>query len=192
MATPDVIRDVGTTLLFLLRRSLPAAMVDPTRITVATPDEFQNLQRPQRPAVTLFLYRLGVASEVRNSPRRMVAGGRSTRPLLPLELHYLITPWAAQTTDEHRILGRILQIFYDHGEVGPAELQGDSWAAGDSAQVVLEALSIEDHYRIWDSTNLPYRLSLTYMVRVIGIEPAEVVSAAPVLEGRFQGPEDAP
>jgi hypothetical protein len=185
MATRDVIKDAGETLLTLLRNSIDSSIVDPSRISLSTPDEFGGYQRPANPVVTVFLYRIAVSAEMRNQPTRTLSDGRITRPLLPLELYFLITPWAKQTADEYRIVGRILQVLYDHPELGPADLQGDSWGEGDSVQIILESLPVDDHYRIWDSSNLPYRLSLTYLMRVIGIEPGEAISVAPVVEAEF-------
>jgi hypothetical protein len=154
MAQADVIRDMADTIVFLLRSTVPP-MVDQDRIFAVTPDEFEDLQNTDRPTITVFLYRVAVNSEMRNSPRRILGDGRVTRPLLPLELYYMITPWARETRDEFRIIGRILQVLYDRAEIGPADLQGTSWSH-------------------------PYRLSLTYIARVVGIEP-EVREVVPVV-----------
>jgi hypothetical protein len=181
VAAPDVIRDMGDTLLFLLRAGL-AGLVDPGRVVVGTPDEFEQLDDPAQPTVTVFLYRLGVNPQMRNGPRRLLPDGRTTRPLLPIELCYLVTAWARDTRDEYRITGRIVQALYDRPELGPADLQGASWEAGDTVQLVLETLSLDDHCRIWDATDLPYRLSLAYLARVVGIAPTESVIAPPVVE----------
>ncbi len=186
MATPDVVRDTADTLTFLLRSTLPP-MVAQDRIFAATPDEFDPLQDPDRPAITIFLYRVATNSEMRNSPRRVLPDGRVARPLLPLELYYMVTPWARETRDEFRIVGRVLQVLYDHAEIGPAELQGPSWTPADSVQLVLDSLPLEDHFRIWETTNLPYRLSLTYCARVIGIEPEVADGASIVASAQFTG-----
>jgi hypothetical protein len=183
VASADVVRDMGRTLLYLLRAGIPSSMVEPGNIKLATPDEFE--QNPAKPHITLFLYRVTICNEVRNSPHRTLADGRVTRPLLPLELRYLITPWASDTADEHRILGRIIQVLYDKAELGSADLQDTSWSKDDSVQLIFESLPPEDHYRIWDTTEIPYRLSLTYMCRVIGIEPTEKIGYPPVVEARL-------
>jgi hypothetical protein len=184
MASVDVIRDIGDTLTFLLRNSIDAAIVNPSNIVLSTPDDFDA--DPDQPVITLFLYRLSVNPELRNRPKRVLPDGSITRPLIPLELFYMITPWARNTRDEYRIVGRILQCMYDNAELGASQLQGTSWEAGDSVQIVLDSLPIDDHYRIWDSSSLPYRLSLTYMVRVIGIEPGQVTTYPPVTEADFR------
>lgn len=182
MATADVVRDMGETLLHLLRSGIPAGMVAPDDILVSTPDEFDELSPPARPTITVFLYRVAVNPEMRNGPRRLRPNGRMTRPLLPIDLNYLITPWAARTGDEALITGRVLQVLYDRAELGPADLQGPAWSPDDTVQLVLESLTLDDHFRIWETTDLPYRLSLPYTARVVGIEPAEELARPPVVE----------
>ncbi len=159
-----------------------------TDIIVATPDEFEPLAAraaPFPPTITVFLYRITIAAEVRNAPKRTLPNGAVTRPLLPLELHYLVTPWATDTAAEHRIVGHVLQVLYDRAELGPSDLQGASWMPGDSVQLTLAALPVEEHFQIWETTDAPYRLSLPYVARVIGIEPAQQRAVAPVLEAVF-------
>lgn len=187
MAAPDVIRDMGDTLLFLLRQGIDAAIVQPANIVISTPDEFDALQNPASPTLTIFLYRLSLHAETRNAPPRSAPDGRVNRQPLPLQLHYLITPWARRTQDEHRIVGRVLQVLYDNSDLGAAQLQGDSWHAGETVQIILESLTLDDHYRIWDSSGVPYRLSLSYLVRVIPVDSAVSRLAPPVLEARFGG-----
>jgi hypothetical protein len=185
MATADVLRDMGDTLVYLLRAGIPGSIVDPANIFVATPDEFMtSTRRPSRPSPS--------SCTASRSTRRCATAraascptANGSRPLLPLELSYLITPWAKETRDEFRIAGRVLQVLYDRAELGPADLQGTSWAADDSVQLVLESIPLEEHLRIWDTTELPYRLSLTYQARVVGLEPAEAEEVPPVAEAIF-------
>ena len=86
MATPDVLRDLSDTLLTILRGGVPALMVDPTRIVLATPDDFGAYVNPERPALTLFLYRVAVNPQMRNERKRTLPDGRIRRQPLPLEL----------------------------------------------------------------------------------------------------------
>jgi hypothetical protein len=189
MATVDVIRDMGDTLVYLLQSRIQPTIVSAANIFVATPDDFTTLNPPSQPTITVFLYRVGVNSEMRNSPRRTLPQGRTTRPLLPLELHYLITPWARETRDEYRVVGRILQALYDAAEIGPADLQGGSWSASDSVQLILQSLPVEEHFSIWETTDLSYRLSLTYMARVVGVEPDVELDVPPVVDAHLgRGP----
>ena len=72
-----------------------------------------------------------------------------------------------------------MQGLYDRAELGPAELTGTSWAADDTVQLVLETLTLEEHFCIWDTVDMPYRLSLTYMARIIGLRPRNRSSRCP-------------
>jgi hypothetical protein len=77
--------------------------------------------------------------------------------------------------EEARLLGAVLQALYENAEVGRAELAefgiAPEWSDIDSLQVVLRSLPVETHYRIWDASELGYRLSLAYAVRVTSIAP---------------------
>lgn len=182
MIGPDVVRDAGDSIVFLLRGGVPAAMVDPTRILLATPDEFATLATPPNPHITVFLYRIAVNGEMRNVPPRLLAGGRIEGRALPLDLFFLVTAWASDTRDELRILGRVLQVLHEAPVLGPSDLVGASWESDDAIQVVFDSLPLDDHYRIWDSTKVPYRLSLTYVARVIRIVPVTTIAPPPVVE----------
>ena len=188
MAGPNVVRDMGDTLVHLLQAAIPP-LVPAANIKLSTPSRFEGLDAPLAPpTITIFLYRITVNPTMRNGPRRCVAGGGTTRPLMPIELRYLITPWANETGGEHTIAGHILQALYDRTELGPADLRGDSWSDDDSVQLVLDdLLSTEEYYQIWSNAQLPYRLSLTYLARIVGIEPTETVTTAPVVSATFTG-----
>jgi uncharacterized protein DUF4255 len=170
---------MGDTIVYLLRAGVPP-LVNPNDIALSTPDDFNSA--PNQPTITVFLYRVSISPEMRNGPKRVLPDGRVTRPLLPLDLRYLITAWAKDTRGELQLIGRILQVLYDHPELGPADLQGTSWDVDDTVQLVCETLGVEDHYRIWDTTEIPYRLSLTYLARVVGLAPTEALQIAPVVE----------
>jgi hypothetical protein len=176
---------MGETIVGLLQGAL-SGIVAPGNVRVATADNFHDLEPPPQPTCTVFLYRIAVNSVMRNGPRVPLQGGATTRPPLPIDLCYLITPWAKDPRDEHLIIGTIMQSLYDRAELGLAELSGASWAPDDSVQLVLEMLTLEEHFCIWDTVGMPYRLSLTYMARIVGISSTERIVAPPVTQVIFQ------
>jgi uncharacterized protein DUF4255 len=183
MAGPDVIRDTGDTIVELLQAGIPSAVVNPARIVLATPDEFDGLQNPPQPTLTVFLYRVALHCATRNAARRLTPDGRVQRQPLPLELNFMITPWARETRAELLMAGRVLQVMHDHGELGPADLVGASWEPTDSVQIVFDSLPLEDHYRIWDANHdVSYRLSLMYTARVISIAATQLLAEPPVID----------
>ncbi len=172
---------MAETLVFLLRGGL-TGVVDPSKIAVATPDEFEDLRDPAKPNITIFLYRIAVNPQMRNNPRRVKPDGTMQPTPLPIELSFLITAWAKDTRDELKLIGRILQILYDRRELGTADFVGTSWEKDDTVQLILESLPLEDHYRIWDANEVPYRLSLTYTARVVGLSSTETITGPPIVD----------
>jgi hypothetical protein len=183
VATADAVRDIGDTLVFLLRAGIPA--LDPDSIAVATPEDFEDMRSTTKPNITVFMYRIAVNPQMRNNPRRMRPDGTSSPTPLPLELSVLITAWAKDTRDELKLIGRILQVLYDRRELGAADLVGTSWEPDDTVQLILESLPLEDHYRLWDASNVPYRLSLTYLARVVGLSATDIQIVPPVVDAAF-------
>jgi hypothetical protein len=175
---------MGETLVSILQAAL-TGIVAPNNIKIATPDSFQGLQGAPNPTCTIFLYRVAVNPVMRNGLRVQLGPGVTSRAPLPIDISYLITPWSKDPRDEHLILGTILQALYDRAELGAADLSGPSWSAGDTVQLVLETLTLEEHFCIWDTVGMPYRLSLTYMARVLGIASTEQVTAPPVVRALF-------
>lgn len=186
MAKPEVVADVGRTIKALLAQGLTGLVAD-VDIKIFTPDQMKGFSFTN-PSVTIFLYHLSINAERRNSGTLPLGNGKFTRQPLPLDLRYLITPWVKDTSDAHTVCGYIMRALYDNDSVGPSDLVGNSWAQDDTLQLVLESLPVDEHYDIWQPTGLPYRLSLSYLARVIGLDSAVISSAAPVITANFGGP----
>lgn len=205
MATWQLIEHASLTLKRLLEQHVLATLGAPSvTIELATAHSFPNLGAAKTPTITLFLYRCVENCELRNAPRRRLSDGTLVRQPLVLELCYLVTPWgvragtgavddATATQEEHRLLGLIMQCFYDHAEVGRAELADvpissptpPVWQPTDTLQIVMESLPVEDHYRIWDAGEMPYRMSATYRVRILGLDPSQAEATTPVVDARY-------
>ena len=191
---------MGRTLAFRIQQHVDAAMATTVDVRVVTPASFALLGNAGNPTISLFLYRVVENAESRNRPATRLPDGRTRRPPIPLELCYLVTAWAARppgqvdgaadqlaAREEHRLLGLVVQARAEAGTLGSAELYEEEptnpvFSSHDTVQVILEPLPVEDHYRIWDCAELPYRLSLTYKARVVGIDLAAKAAAPPVTD----------
>jgi hypothetical protein len=166
MASPSVVRDMGETLASVLQTAL-SGMVAPANVRVATPDIFHELKPTPQPTCTIFLYRVAVNPAPRNELGAPPESG--SRPPLPVDLSYLITPWAKDPRDEHLMLGRILQGLHDRAILGGADLIGASWAPGDTVRLAAEPMTMQEQFCIWDTVEMPYRLSLSYVAQIVGM-----------------------
>jgi len=182
LATTDAPAFLGDTIISLLQTGLNG-LVAPADVILSTPDDFKDFA-PHQPSVTAFLYHVGINSELRNGPSRPSGNGR--RPQLPLDLHFLLTPWTKDTRDAYRIIGAISLLFYDHAVLSFGDLLGDDvWAPDDTVELVMESLPVQDLFDIWDPTDIPFKLSLTYLARIIGLDSALSTAAAPVASATF-------
>lgn len=198
MANWRAIRHAGLTLVDLLQHRVDSAGLTVT-VQLATAQSFQQLAGSRTSTITVFLYRVTENAELRNAPRPRRADGSTTAAPMAVELCYLITPWgvrasdsaeadAAAAAEEAGLLGLIMQTLKARAELSRGELYEDPtrpdavWGVTDTAQVIHETLSIEDQYRIWDASELPYRLSASYRMRVVGIDALDVERAPPVID----------
>jgi Pvc16 N-terminal domain len=187
VATSDAVACVGETIKALLQGGL-APIVASSDVIISTPDDFKNFA-PSNPSVTIFLYHVCINAEMRNTPGPPNA---SRAPALPLELRYLITPWTKRTFDAHRIIGLIAQLLNDRASLTFSDLQTTGvcagvWLTDDTVQLLMESIPVEQHYDIWEPTEIPYKLSLAYLARVIGIDSNLPVGGPPVVNAAFQG-----
>lgn len=121
------------------------------------------------PALSIFLYRVDFNKSMRAA--WSAVSEQDGRSHLALDLHYLITPWAENAEDEHRVLGRAMQCLETTPILtGPLLHSSGEWDSGESLQVVLEEVSSEAVMRMFDSLPTDYRLSVPYIARVMRLD----------------------
>lgn len=124
-------------------------------------------------AVTLFLYRVTVNEQLRNT----FQAGRTPdgfAPALPVDLHFMLSVWASSAGAEHTVFAWALRQMADLQLLDTAALGPEAqWAEGDVLQVLPSELTIEDQMRIWDALEPAYRLSATYVVRAVRLDAVE-------------------
>ena len=132
------------------------------------------------PALSIFLYRVDFNKVMRAA--WSAAAEQDGRSHLGLDLHYLMTPWAENAEDDHRVLGRAMQILETTPILsGPMLHSSGEWAAGESIQIVLEEVSTEAVMRIFDSLPTDYRLSVPYIARVMRLDGRVAAPEPPVI-----------
>lgn len=138
--------------------------------------------------VSLFLYRVVVNGSVRTPPGRRLPSGDRQRTQLPLDLHYLVTIWATSATTQHQIAGWIMRTFESTPIIPEGVLHGarpNVFTPDETVEIVLNDLTNEDLFRIWDILGASYHLSIPYLVRNVRIEAHETVTEGPPVEERI-------
>jgi len=132
--------------------------------------------------LSLYLYRVMVNEHA----RRQSAGNSSDAPLA-VDLHFLITIWSESAAAEQTICAWVMSQLHQHPIMDISSLTEEGgWRNDDVVQIIPAELSNEDLMRIWDALAPDYRLSLSYIARVIRIDSAGATEGLPVVAKRFQ------
>lgn len=91
MATANAIAAVGQAILALVAAGVPRDEFALAQFQLYQAKDFQS---PMEEGLSLYLYRITPAGEIRNYPPRIAPDGRRYRQVLPINLHYLLSSWA--------------------------------------------------------------------------------------------------
>ncbi|MGE0598874.1 MAG: Pvc16 family protein [Dehalococcoidia bacterium] len=125
--------------------------------------------RLSRPTLNLFLYDIRERTGFRDDTPEMKyeAGGRFRRQRPPrrIDLSYMVTAWAREADDEHRILSRTLAAMFRAGEIDPRFFQGE---LVNSDYPLLARIVPSDHVAkpadMWGVLDNELRTSLVWVV----------------------------
>ena len=134
--------------------------------------------------VTLFLHRITSNEQFRSTTSLQ---DTTRRPVLFLDLHYLVTYWGSEAQAEHKLLAWTMQQLQSYPILDKSILTTDAqWESTETVQLTPADLSLEDILRIWDALGPKYRLSVSYIARVVRIDGAPVPTGLPVVATRFR------
>lgn len=172
MAGYTIIADVGNTLVKILRENMvPDVIANADAIGLCSPADKGDF------VLGLYLYDVKESEEVFDSGMRMAGKNEQRYPSKYLNLFYMLTAYSMsdvkfRSAEEQRILGRVIQVLMDHGNLD-GELQTASVGTY-SVRVEMLRLDNEEKMRLWNMPDVPYKLSLYYKVSPIEIESTRV------------------
>ena len=184
MSAFRVIADVSRTLESVLTAGLSTLVPGPPPVAEVHDLQGNIATKPAR--LTLFLFEVVEDASMRNRPPTRTdtvapPGIQITKPPMALLLRYLMTAWSGDRFTEHQILGRTLQVLYDGAIIAGPLLQGATLQNTDvSLKLTLAPITLEERARVFYSVQRPYKLSLTYDVRVVNIDSLLAAARPPV------------
>lgn len=185
MANLRAIHSVGASLITYLRNSYPEDLrqAHSCKFTLLSSGELEEGGISET-TLSLLLYRVSINEHLRNVTRGPDV--RNGVPPLALDLHYLLTVWADTALKEQTILAWAMRELYHHSMLDTSSLSSEAnWQAGDVVQVLPTDLTNDDIMRIWDALPPAYRLSVSYVARVVRIDPDVGEDMAPVVATRY-------
>ena len=161
---------------------LPGEPIGTTKAVLVRSEDFDKANVAASipaPGLSIFLYRVDFNKAMRAAWSGV--GFHDGRTHLPLDLHFLITPWAKNAEHELCILGRAMQCLETRPILsGPLLHPLANWATNEAIQIVLEEVSTEAVMRTFDSLPTEYKLSVPYIARITRIDGRSVAVSPPV------------
>ncbi len=177
------LRATSQTLVSYLRSRLEADAVlgglfDPAQggtmvVSLDTPSEM--VERPAE-GLSVWLYRVVRDDQRLNAPPERVGLDRFRPTPLPLRLHYLLTPIRERETSAelgHEVLGKALQVLYEHPVMRGVDLEPGLSPSAVELAIRLETIDLEEITRVWEALDESYRLSVSYEVTVVAVDPEQ-------------------
>lgn len=153
MADFRAISAVTTTIADMLReRYAGSGLGGSLNVEAYQPKDFHD---PMKDGIALFLWRVTPNTGRRNPGPRIDALGRRFKPSFPVDLSYLIVPFADKADRQQRLFGWMLRAIEDFGPLLATRLNNaladsDLFAQPEGLELVNEPLSIPDQLTLWD------------------------------------------
>jgi len=178
MSDYKVLAEVGQSLINVLWQQiqadpdLVALISNPSLISLESPAEHQE-NSSDTALLSVYLYRITEDPYMKNRVSVEGTGGKVRKPPMALDLYYLITPLLKAPRDQQIVLGKILQILYDRPTMQGTDLVGSLATSGDVVRAVFNTVPLQEVSWVWQALETPYRLSVTYTVRVTLLDSTE-------------------
>ena len=139
----------------------------------------------------LLLWRVTINKEMRARAPRVDPLGGKFRPSLPLDLHYLVVPFASSVERQQRMLGWVMRMFADAGPISAAQLnsylaEDDVFPATEDIEMIVDPLPLADHLTLWERLKR-YPAYASYQLRMVLVDSDVPISEnARVIEREFE------
>jgi hypothetical protein len=149
----------------------------------------RNFETPMTEGFSLFLYRIAINGSIRNLTYRRSPDGRRFRPSLPLDLYYMVSPWAQDVERQHRMLGWVMRLMEDQSVLSSGHLnhympETDTFQPNEGVEIICDPLSLSDYFTLWDRLRPRIPPSATYALRMVLIDSDVVISDGPPVQTR--------
>lgn len=185
MAGYTILADVGNAVTELLRTEMvPEVLMNEESIGVCSPEDKGDF------LLGLYLYDVKPSELFRDSEMQNVDSRRQKYPSQYLDLYYMMTAYSNgdvkfRSLEEHRILGRAMQVLADYSLLDAATLKPVQNPAGAAVGIELLSLSLEEKMKIWVFPNKAYKLSVFFRVAPVELESIRTKQVQRVVDIQF-------
>jgi len=172
----SVISDIGNAIIQLLRQHMvPDIILNADAINLSSPQDKGDF------TLCVYLYDVRESEEIRTNGFMTSGLNQQKYPPSYLSLYYMITAYSKsdvkfKAAEEHRILGRAVQILKDNPVLQSDTLEfvdGKS-ANGETIKIEMINMDTAEKIKLWNFPNTAYKLSMFYKVTPVALESNKV------------------
>jgi hypothetical protein len=186
MASPYAIAAVGKAILALLAGACPKPEFAGAEFELY---QAKNFLAPMEEGIALYLHRVTPANNIRNMPPRIAPDGRRYRPSLPIDIHFLLIPYARDAFKQQRLLGWAMRTIEDTpilhdsflNQYGP---EPDTFREGEHVDAIIETIAYQDLGSIWDVAKPSIQPAVPYVVRMLSLDSQLDMTEAGLVQTR--------
>lgn len=141
--------------------------------------------------ISIYLYHVTANSSRRNMPPRVLPNGKKSRPSLPVDLHFMLTPWSSSADTQLSLLGWAMRTLDDSPIIPASYLNYDFsgkevFHADETVELVFNPLSMQDMAPLWeDFRQARIMPSVTYIARLVALESNQEVPESALVQTRM-------
>jgi hypothetical protein len=184
MANVFATHSVSNSLMTYLRNAYPETLRTPHPFDFRVISSGEMAEGPEpRNTLTLFLFWITQNEHLRS--HKVVTDSPYARPPLAIDLHYLLTAWADSSLVEQTVISWAMRELQMHPVLDNSSLSGEAnWGPADVVQLIPAELGNEELARLWGLLQPKYRLSISYIARVVRID-TDMTDPRPVVATRL-------
>jgi hypothetical protein len=192
MSQYTVVSDVSQTLRDVLwtamatDTTISGIITDINHISFEPPFRLFKDDGPQDNYLSVYLFRVLENADLKN--RALIPDNAPVYQYPPLVLNffYLITPLTNSADNDQKLLGKTMQVFYDHAIIDGSELHGLLQTNAEEIRLSLSPYSLEDLTKLWCALLRPFRLSVSYEVRAVLVDSERTTRVERVRRKRLE------
>ena len=172
MATYQAIAATSQAIQNLLKNASMNSEFNPLNVELY---HLENFSKPMDEGVSLFLYRISLNGSQRRIPSRMDSNGKRYFSPLPVDLYYMLTPWAKSVLKQQRLLGWCMRVL-DDTPILPMGLlnhnmpEKEIFHSNEQVELICDPMSLQDIINLWENLRPKLQTSITYVARLILLE----------------------
>jgi hypothetical protein len=141
--------------------------------------------------ISIYLYHITANLSQRNNPARVSPTGKRNRPSLPLDLHFMLTPWSSSPDNQLYLLGWAMSVLNDSPVIPAGYLNHDFpgkmvFRPDETVELIFNPIPVQELAHLWQNLHqVKIMPSITYILRGVQIESGEAIDEGILDETRM-------